>query len=281
MTNLTFSELVTETIKLVDQEIADLLPSGQDRLSQAMRYSALSSGKRLRPFILMRSADIFNVKSNYSLRVAAVLEITHSYSLIHDDLPAMDNDDYRRGMPSCHKKFDEATAILAGDALLTLALEILSDEKTHPDPKIRCELIKILTSSIGSGGMAGGQMLDLIYEKENFGDYNKLVNIQYMKTARLFMACCEMGAVLGYATNDLRKHLLEFGKNFGLAFQFVDDLEDMLEQKPLSNNNIVKLIGKEQTLLEVQKFVEKSRQSLKVFKEGLLDQLAAQLLKAL
>ena len=279
MTN-SYNALIEKTIELVDQQIATLLPKGQDRLLQAMRYSALSSGKRLRPFILMRTAEIFNVKPEYSLRMAAALEITHSYSLIHDDLPVMDDDDLRRGLPSCHKKFDEATAILAGDALLTLAFEIIADKSTHPDAEIRCELIKILTSSIGSNGMAGGQMLDLIYEKEVNADYSQLANAQYMKTARLFMACCEMGATLGYASSKEKEHLSEYGRNFGLAFQFIDDLEDIEKPKPLSNNNIVKLIGKEQTLLEAQDFIAKACKKIEIFadKSFFLDKLASQLL---
>lgn len=275
-----YEALIAQTIESVDQKIADLLPKGQDRICQAMRYSALSPGKRLRPFILMRSADIFNVPLEYSLRVAAAIEITHSYSLIHDDLPAMDDDNFRRGMPSCHKKFDEATAILAGDALLTLAFEILADKETHPNSEIRCELIKSLSKSIGFSGMAGGQMLDLIYEKETTADYTQLVNSQYMKTAKLFMACCEMGAILGSALENEKQQLLEYGENFGLAFQFIDDLEDIAESKPLNNNNIVQIIGKEKTLTEAKNFIKKSREKIKIFndKNIFLDQLASQLL---
>ncbi len=275
-----YEDLIAQTIKLVDQKIADLLPKGQDRICQAMRYSALSPGKRLRPFILMRSADIFDVPQQHSLRVAAAIEITHSYSLIHDDLPAMDDDDFRRGMPSCHKKFDEATAILAGDALLTIAFEILAHKDTHPDPKIRCELVAVLAKNIGYSGMAGGQMLDLIYEKETNTNYAQLVNSQYMKTAKLFMACCEMGAVLGSASKEEKESLLEYGKNFGLAFQFIDDLEDILEPKPLSNNNIIQIIGKEKTLTEAKNFIKKSREKIKIFnnKNIFLDKLASQLL---
>lgn len=275
-----YEALIAQTIELVDQKIADLLPKGQDRICQAMRYSALSPGKRLRPFILMRSADIFNVPLEYSLRVAAAIEITHSYSLIHDDLPAMDDDNFRRGMPSCHKKFDEATAILAGDALLTLAFEILADKETHPNSEIRCELIKSLSKSIGFSGMAGGQMLDLIYEKETTADYTQLVNSQYMKTAKLFMACCEMGAILGSSLENEKQQLLEYGENFGLAFQFIDDLEDVAESKPLNNNNIVQIIGKEKTLTEAKNFIKKSREKIKIFndKNIFLDKLASQLL---
>lgn len=277
---ISFDESIARTIELVDKEIISLLPKGDDRLSYAMRYSVLSPGKRLRPFILLRSSEIWGVNPEYSLRAAAAMEIVHSYSLIHDDLPAMDNDDYRRGLPSCHKKFDEAAAILAGDALLTLAFEILIDKKTHPDSNIRCELVKILASSIGTTGIAGGQMIDLIYEREILADYPQLVHMQYMKTAKLFMACCEMGAVLGNASKNDRHNILEYAKNFGLAFQFIDDLDDISELKTLSNNNVVKLIGSEETLLASKKFIEEACNKIAIFgrKGYLLNDLATKLL---
>lgn len=265
MTSL--SLLLNNVVRLVDEEITKLLPKGNDKLSEAMRYSALAPGKRLRPFVLINAANIFNVNQKYSLRAAAAIEITHCYSLIHDDLPAMDDDDFRRGIPSCHKKFDEATAILAGDALLTLAIEILSHNDTHPDPQVRCELIKSLTSSIGVYGMAGGQMLDLIYEKKNIVSFDQLIKMQYMKTAKLFMACSEMGAILGKATKRDRASLLDFGKNFGLAFQFIDDIEDIDQQKTLSNNNATKHIGKDKTLLEVKNYIFKAQQALEIFSD--------------
>lgn len=260
--SVSLNELIIQNAKLIDQHIDSLLPKGDDRLSQAMRYSALSPGKRLRPFLLLKTAEIWNVPEKYSLRAASAIEIIHSYSLIHDDLPAMDNDDFRRGMPSCHKKFDEAAAILAGDALLTLAFEILADEKTHPDPKIRCELVRILATSIGTEGIAGGQMLDLIYEREILAEYQQLVHVQYMKTAKLFMACCEMAAVLGNADSLSKQHLLDYAKNFGLAFQFIDDLADVADDKPLNNNNVVKFIGHDQTFLASKKFIESACNSL-------------------
>ncbi|MGB4191709.1 MAG: polyprenyl synthetase family protein [Rickettsiales bacterium] len=280
MQKISYDDLITSIASLVNQRIHDLLPQNNNRLTQAMHYSALSPGKRLRPFILFTTSQIWKVDQEHALRVAAVLEIIHSYSLIHDDLPAMDNDDYRRGMPSCHKKFDEAAAILAGDALLTLAFEILADEKTHPDSNIRCELIKILSSRIGTEGIAGGQMLDLIYEKEHITNYDQLVNAQYMKTAKLFMACCEMGAALGYASAEEKLHLSNYAKNFGLAFQFIDDLADINDNKPLNNNNIVKLIGKEHTLEKSKEFIEKAHNEISFFKEKgeLLSQLAYSLL---
>jgi farnesyl diphosphate synthase len=279
MTN-SFLEFMETSVKLVDQKIAELLPKGGDRISEAMRYSASSQGKRLRPILLISTANIFGVNPEHSLRAAAAVEIVHSYSLIHDDLPAMDNDDFRRGMPSCHKKFDEATAILAGDALLTLAFEILSASKTHSDAKIRCELVQILAKNIGFAGMAGGQMFDLLYERHVAADYSQLIEMQNMKTAKLFVACCEMGAALGNASEKERQHLVEYGKNFGLAFQFADDLEDLKEGKELNNNNIVKFLGEQQTKSAVQQFVSNALRELEIFadKAKVLDKIASQLL---
>ena len=268
MNNSVIQQLLSNYCQLVDQQIESLLPSGEDKLTLAMRYSALSSGKRLRPFILLTTADMFNVDRAYSLRAAAAIEIIHSYSLIHDDLPAMDNDDFRRGMPSCHKKFDEATAILAGDSLLTLSFAILADPATHPDPAIRCNLITILAENIGAQGMAGGQMEDLVYERETLATYPQLVNMQKMKTAKLFMACCQMGAVLGKASVSNQLHLTKYAENFGLAFQFIDDLEDIKQNKPLNNNNIVKLIGEIKTIEMVNKYIADAREELKVFADN-------------
>jgi farnesyl diphosphate synthase len=248
--------------KLVSKEMESLLPQGDDRISSAMRYSALSSGKKIRPFMLITIAEIFGVEKKHSLRVAAAVEMVHSYSLIHDDLPSMDDDDFRRGLPSCHKKFDEATAILAGDSLLTLAFEILADPATHPDSSIRCHLIKVLAENIGHSGMAGGQMLDLIYEREIPANYTQLVEMQWMKTARLFMASCSMGAILGYASLKEQQHLTKYAELFGLAFQFMDDLEDVSENKVLSDNNVVKLLGEKETKLAIKKLVDEAYKEL-------------------
>lgn len=278
---LNLSNLLQETASLIDKEIANLLPAKQDKLSEAMRYSALSAGKRLRPFLLIEVADIFSVERKYSLRAAASVEIIHSYSLIHDDLPAMDNDDFRRGMPSCHKQFDEATAILAGDALLTLAFEILADQATHHDARIRCNLIKILAENIGVKGIAGGQMLDLIYERNILANYDQLVKMHWMKTARLFMACCMMGAQLGHADEISTQHLTKYGEYFGLAFQFADDLADLKQQKPLNNNNIVKLMGETNIKRIIEELVESAQKEIAFFaaQGNSLNKLAKQLLE--
>jgi farnesyl diphosphate synthase len=263
--SLNLNTLRLEIANLVNNKIKSLLPTGNDKLSMAMRYGALSSGKRLRPFILLSVADMFEVKRDNSLRAAAAIEIIHSYSLIHDDLPAMDDDDFRRGLPSCHKKFDEATAILAGDALLTYVFEILADPLTHSDANIRCSLIQILAENIGSAGIAGGQVLDLSYERETLASYDQLVNMHWMKTARLFMASCLMGAKLGSADIESSNHLMKFGEYYGLAFQFIDDLADLKEKKTLSNNNIVKLIGEDKTKLSTLELLKKAKDELSFF----------------
>jgi len=281
--SLNLNDLKLEIANLVDNKIQSLLPTGNDKLSMAMRYGALSSGKRLRPFILLSVADMFHVKRDNSLRAAAAIEIIHSYSLIHDDLPAMDDDDFRRGLPSCHKKFDEATAILAGDALLTYAFEILADPLTHSDANIRCSLIQILAENIGSAGIAGGQVLDLSYERETLANQDQLVNMHWMKTARLFIASCLMGAKLGSADIKSTNHLMKFGEYYGLAFQFIDDLADLKEKKTLNNNNIVQIIGKDKTKLETLDLLQKAKNELAFFGANAecLNEITNQLLEEL
>jgi farnesyl diphosphate synthase len=200
-----------------------LAASAAPRLLSAMRYSALGAGKRLRPFLVIESAKLFNAHG--ALRVGAALECVHCYSLVHDDLPAMDDDDLRRGKPTTHRKFDEATAILAGDSLLTLAFEILADPKTHPDAGIRSELVLELAKAAGMNGMAGGQMLDM---QANATSLEHIMRIQSHKTGALFRFACEAGAILGRGD---RAPLRQYANDIGLAFQIADDLLD-LESTP-------------------------------------------------
>jgi farnesyl diphosphate synthase len=195
-----------------------LASSASARLLSAMRYSALGAGKRLRPFLVIESARLFNAGG--ALRVGAALECVHCYSLVHDDLPAMDDDDLRRGKPTTHRKFDEATAILAGDCLLTLAFEILASPQTHADAKVRCELILVLTKASGKDGMAGGQMLDM---EASATSLEHITRIQNHKTGALFRFACEAGAILAGAD---RTPLRRYADNIGLAFQIADDLLD-------------------------------------------------------
>ena len=201
-----------------------LAQSASPRLAAAMRYAALGAGKRLRPFLVIESARLFNVPPARALRVGAALECVHCYSLIHDDLPAMDNDDMRRGKPTAHKQFDEATAILAGDALLTLAFEILADGQTHPDAKVRSALVLELAKASGKDGMAGGQMLDIEAESEAATALAAIMRIQSHKTGALFRFACEAGAILAGAD---AAPLRRYADGIGLAFQIADDLLDL------------------------------------------------------
>jgi farnesyl diphosphate synthase len=197
----------------------------ESKLFDAMRYGALSGGKRLRPFLVMSSAQIFGVGNECALRAAAAVECIHCYSLIHDDLPAMDNSDLRRGQPTVHKKYDDATAILAGDALLTLAFEILADPRTHEDPQVRCRLVTALAKASGVHGMVGGQMLDLIAETTQL-DIGAITRLQRLKTGELIAFSAEAGAILGKASVQHHNALRAYAHDLGLAFQIIDDLLD-------------------------------------------------------
>ncbi len=213
----------------VNRTIERLLPEtdlAEAQLYKAMRHGTLSGGKRLRPFLVLQSAKLFNVDPLRSRRVAAAVEFIHAYSLIHDDLPAMDDASLRRGEPTVHKMYDDATAILAGDALLTLAFEVMSDSETHEDPRVRCELVHKLARAVGAGGMVGGQMLDLIGEQQAF-DLGTISRLQRMKTGRLMAFSCEAGAILGKGSENLRRALCNYAHDLGLAFQVTDDILDV------------------------------------------------------
>lgn len=209
--------------------LGTLLPQAdgpEGKLFDAMRYSALGSGKFIRPYIVRTSALIFDAPDTQYLRAGAAVEMVHAYSLIHDDLPAMDDDDMRRGRPSCHIAFDEATAILAGDALLTLSFEILAGTDTHPDPQVRSDLVAMLAARAGGNGMVGGQMIDL--ESEHAAvDAALIARLETMKTGALIAYSSAAGAVLGQAGDDAVNALETFGFELGLAFQITDDLLDV------------------------------------------------------
>ena len=203
------------------------------RLIEAMRYSSLGGGKRFRPFLVVESAALFDIPRQRALMAGAALECVHCYSLVHDDLPAMDNDALRRGQPTAHKKFDEATAILAGDGLLTFAFDILARSQTHPDPTVRIELVSGLARAAGLGGMVGGQMLDLAAEgrfadghPQQLGERDVLT-LQAMKTGALLRFACQAGGILGSAARPQRDALEQYGSAVGQAFQIADDLLDL------------------------------------------------------
>jgi farnesyl diphosphate synthase len=201
-------------------------PSGEAKVMEAMRYSALAGGKRLRPFLTVESARLFGVNPDTAMTTAAAIEFVHTYSLIHDDLPAIDNDDFRRGKPSCHKQFGEAAAILAGDALLTYAFEVLAHPGVHPDPGVRCELIRSLARAAGVRGMVGGQMMDIDAEHQSM-EADEIIRLQRLKTGELFAVSCEVGAILGKAPDAMRARLSRYAHDIGLAFQITDDLLDV------------------------------------------------------
>ncbi|HTV89652.1 MAG TPA: farnesyl diphosphate synthase [Stellaceae bacterium] len=215
--------------RLTDAVIERLLvlpPGLEARVYEAMRFAALAPGKRLRPLLVLAGARLFGVAQRSALQVAAAVEMVHAYSLIHDDLPAMDNSDFRRGRPTCHRQFDEATAILAGDGLLTMAFEALSHPDAHGDPAARCELVAALATAAGAAGMVGGQMIDLIAERQPL-DIGAITRLQRMKTGALIAFACEAGAVLARATGEARTALRGYAHDLGLAFQIADDLLDV------------------------------------------------------
>jgi farnesyl diphosphate synthase len=224
-----FPAALAQAAKMTDAALEKLLvvpPGLEARVYQAMRYSALAPGKRLRPFLVLASAHLFGVASRCALQVAVAGEMVHAYSLVHDDLPAMDNSDLRRGRPTCHKEFDEATAVLAGDGLLTAAFEVLADPDTHGDPAVRCELVAALAAAAGAAGMVGGQMIDLIAEHQTL-DIGAITRLQRMKTGALIAFSCEAGAILAKAPHELRTALRGYAHDLGLAFQIADDLLDV------------------------------------------------------
>ncbi|HKR87595.1 MAG TPA: farnesyl diphosphate synthase [Phenylobacterium sp.] len=216
--------------RAVEATLDELLPQpggGQRRVQEAMRYAVFAGGKRLRPFLTLHCADLYGVPRAHALRAAAAIEALHTYSLVHDDLPAMDDDDLRRGNPTTHRKFDEATAILAGDALLTLAFEILGDPATHPIAERRAQLVLALGRAAGSEGMVGGQMIDIDAPHHRL-TADEIIDLQRRKTGALFEFSCCAGGILGGASPDEMQRLIAYARDLGLAFQICDDLIDVL-----------------------------------------------------
>jgi farnesyl diphosphate synthase len=267
-----------DTVAAINRTIDRLLPNtdlAENQLYEAMRHGTLNGGKRLRPFLAIQSAKLFNIDTKRSRRVAAAIEFVHCYSLIHDDLPAMDDASLRRGHPTVHKQYDDATAILAGDALLTLAFEVLSEQETHEDPRVRCELIRSLAQASGGHGMVGGQMLDLIAEKKEF-DLGTISRLQRMKTGKLMAFACESGAILGRSDGPHRRALCNYAHDLGLAFQVTDDILD-IEADPQDTGKdtgkdeaagkatFVSTMGKEQARERAEMLVNQAIRHLHVF----------------
>jgi farnesyl diphosphate synthase len=220
---------IAEVASDIDSIFDHLLAVPEDaraRLYEAMRHAAIGGGKRLRPLLVVAASQLFNVDRRVALRVGAAIECIHVYSLIHDDMPCMDDDDLRRGKPTVHKAFDEATAVLAGDSLHALAFEILADPDTHPDPFVRSELMLDLARASGPAGMAGGQMMDLVAEGDDF-DLPTVTRLQQLKTGALISTSIEAGAILGHVPPEGRAHLRGYARDLGLAFQIADDILDV------------------------------------------------------
>jgi farnesyl diphosphate synthase len=226
------SDTLKQALKRIQAEVDSgfdaLLPVPQDaraKLAEAMRYAAIGGGKRIRPLLLTATAELLGVDRQMAVRASLAIEAIHVYSLIHDDLPCMDNDDLRHGKPTTHKAFDDATAVLAGDALHAFAFEVLSDPALTGDPFTRAELVLCLGTASGVNGMAGGQMMDIVAEGETF-DLPTVTRLQQLKTGALLGAAVEMGAILGKLPAEGRTHLKGYARDIGLAFQIVDDLLD-------------------------------------------------------
>ncbi|WP_414524605.1 polyprenyl synthetase family protein [Pseudochelatococcus sp. G4_1912] len=251
------------------------------RLVAAMRHAMLGGGKRLRPFLVIETAALFGVPFTQALNGACALELVHGYSLVHDDLPAMDDDDLRRGQPTVHKAFDEATAILAGDALLTMAFDVVADESTHPDPAIRISFVQGLARAAGLGGMVGGQMLDLAAEGrygEVLMDEARIRRLQAMKTGALIAYSVEAGALIGHASLEDRQALGNFGRAIGAAFQVADDLLDRESNAAAMGKRVAKdaekgkatlvdVLGIERARMECDSLVDKAMNALERFGE--------------
>lgn len=255
----------------MDRQFDLLLPVPADpraRLFEAMRYAAIGGGKRMRPLLVVASCRLFNVDEAAALRVATAIEAIHVYSLVHDDLPAMDNDDLRHGKPTLHKAFDEATAILAGDSLHALAFDILADEATHADPFVRSELMLELARASGPDGMAGGQMMDLEADGQTF-DLPTVTRLQQLKTGALIGFCLEAGAIMGRLPHEGRSPLRGYARDVGLAFQIADDLLDAEGDAGLAGKALRKdeaqgkatflsLLGPDRARLQAQALVDQA-----------------------
>jgi farnesyl diphosphate synthase len=276
----TLSRAMAEAAAEIDQALDILLPPEEGPeapLFAAMRYAAIGGGKRLRGFLVLEGARQFGVSRQAALRVAAAVEMVHAYSLVHDDLPAMDDDDLRRGKPTVHKAWDEATAILAGDALQSHAFTVLAEEDTHADPAVRVELIRCLSKAAGPRGMCGGQMIDMLAEQAGGQlDEMEVGRLQTLKTGKLIEFSAEAGAVLGKAASSQRHALLGFGRDLGAAFQIADDLLDATasaaetgkatgKDAAAGKATLVSLLGLERARLQAERLVAQAKGHLDGF----------------
>lgn len=239
---VSLSEATREMSVAIDAAFEALLPLPEDprrRLFEAMRHAAIGGGKRLRPLLVRATGELFHLDPEALVRVGLAVECIHVYSLIHDDLPAMDDDDVRRGKPTVHRAFDEAAAILAGDCLHDLAFGILAEEATHPDPFVRCELVRALARASGPSGMAGGQMMDLQAEHQSF-DLPTVTRLQQLKTGAIIGFCIEAPAIMAHVPMEARTGLHGYARDIGLAFQIADDLLDIEGDEALAGKALQK-----------------------------------------
>lgn len=273
---------MAEAAAEIDATLDAVIPAAEGaeaRLYEAMRYATIGGGKRLRGLLVMEGARQFGVARASALRAAAAVEMLHAYSLVHDDLPAMDDDDLRRGKPTLHKAFDEATAILAGDALQALAFGTLAEEDTHSDAAVRVELVRLLARAAGCRGMCGGQMLDMLAEQSGAAmDEPAIGRLQLLKTGRLIEFSAEAGAVLGKAPAPLRAALAAYGRELGAAFQIADDLLDATataaetgkrtgKDAAAGKATLVGLLGVERARIQAERLVAQARTHLDSFGE--------------
>ncbi|MBP5344066.1 MAG: polyprenyl synthetase family protein [Alphaproteobacteria bacterium] len=276
----TLKNRLVETRKLVDSNLERWLPlpaSLDRRVVEAMRYSSIGGGKAFRAFLILTISAMYNVPQDQALNIATALEMVHAYSLIHDDLPAMDNDTMRRGKPTNHIQFDEATAILAGDGLLTNAFEVLAHPSTHPDASIRIKLVGLLAQLAGKSGMIGGQMMDLIGEKTPL-DLKEIEQMQDKKTGALLTFACIAGAIAGYASESDLQALTTYAKCIGLTFQITDDILDVTgdtalmgktlgKDKQTAKSTFVSLLGLDQARKMAEDLMHKADDAIASFGE--------------
>ena len=261
----------------VDSVFDAFLPVPDDtraRLIEAMRYAVIGGGKRVRPLLLVATAELFGVNRNAAINAGCAVEAIHAYSLIHDDLPCMDDDEMRHGKPTLHKAFDEATAVLAGDSLHALAFDILTQPDTSTDPFVRAELVATLARASGHDGMAGGQMMDIVSEEQSY-DLRQVTRLQQLKTGALLAASVEMGAVLGRVAPEGRTHLRAYARDIGLAFQIADDLLDVEGDETLAGKALRKDEEQGKQTFVTLMGVEKARAQATMLVEQAGDHLAS------